>query len=191
MHEEVFVPDTSLANVDEKWDSLCKQNPSYFDGEIVHVLHVQRNGCGGATIQAARTSYRFHAVGGLGIAPLGVKGVCMQGDKYLCGLRGTQVGTYPRLWEFAPSGMVEPEQTPENIIESELEEETGLMLTSPPIAIAIFLDEEAHTWELVYQLSVTGTCQADGSEYESLDWFDFKAMPTPMSPPAIQMKSLL
>ena len=191
MHEEVFVPDTSLANVDEQWDSLCKQNPSYFDGEIVHVLHVQRNGCGGATIQVARTSYRFHAVGGLGIAPLGVKGVCMQGDNYLCGLRGTQVGLYPRLWEFAPSGMLEPEQTPENIIESELEEETGLMLTSPPTAIALFLDDESHTWELVYQLSVTGKCQADGSEYESLDWFDIKSMPTPMSPPAIQMKSLL
>jgi len=115
----------------------------------------------------------------------------MQNGNYLCGLRGTQMGVSPKMWEFAPAGMVEPEQTPEDNIERELEEETGLMLTSPPTAIALFLDEDVHTWELVFQLSVTGECEADGEEYESLAWFDIKSMPTPMSPPAIQMKSLL
>jgi len=101
------------------------------------------------------------------------------------------MGVSPKMWEFAPAGMVEPEQTLEDNIERELEEETGLMLTSPPTAIALFLDEDVHTWELVFQLSVTGECEADGEEYESLAWFDIKSMPTPMSPPAIQMKSLL
>ena len=191
MHEDFFVPDTSLSKVDATWNLLCKQHPEYFDGDILHVLGVHRTGCGGATIQVARTSFRFHAVRDLGIKPLGVKGICTQNDLYLCGKRGELVGAYPNIWEFAPSGMVEPNQTPENVIERELEAETGMMLTSPPTAIALFLDEPARTWEIVYQLAVTGTLQVDGTEYVALDWFDIKAMPSPMSPPAIQMKSLL
>ena len=191
MHEELFVPDASLATVDKNWDALCKENPEYFDGEIVHVLHVNRTGCGGVIVQVARSSYRFHAVGNVGVKPLGVKGICKQNDKYLCGIRGKHMGAYPNMWEFAPAGMMEPNQQPEDIIERELEEETGLMLSSPPTAIAIFFDEEVNTWEIVFQLVVVGECQADGTEYESLAWFDIESMPTPMSPPARQMKSLL
>jgi 8-oxo-dGTP pyrophosphatase MutT (NUDIX family) len=191
MHEDIFVPDTSLTKVDEDWDVLCKQNPEYFDGDIVHVLHVNRTGCGGATLQVARSSYRFHAVGGLGMTPLGVQGICMQEGKYLCGLRGKHMGAYPKMWEFAPAGMVEPDQKPEHIIERELEEETGLMLNSPPTAVALYFDEDVSTWEIVFRLHVTGECLAGGTEYESLGWFDIKKMPSPMSPPAIQMKSLL
>ena len=191
MHEEIFVPDTSLSKVDEAWEKLCTQNPEYFDGDIVHVLSVNRTGCGGATIQVAKSSYRFHAVGNLGINPLGVKGICMQNDVYLCGKRGEQMGAYPNMWEFAPAGMVEPEQTPENVIERELEEETGLMLRNPPKAVALFLDEHTRTWEIVFELSIVGKPQADGTEYAELDWFDIKSMPSPMSPPAIQIKTLL
>ena len=191
LHEDVFVPETSLSEVDQAWESLSAKNPEYFDGDIVHVLGVNRTGCGGATMQVARSSYRFHAVGGLGITLLGVKGICMQDDKYLCGFRGKQMGVYQNMWEFAPAGMVEPDQSPEDVIERELEEEAGMMLTSPPVAIALFLDENVHTWEIVFRLSVTGACQADGTEYEQLAWFDIKEMPKPMSPPAIQMKSLL
>lgn len=191
MHEEVFVPETSLATVDEAWDKLCNQNSKFYDGDIVHVLSVNRTGCGGASIQVAQTSYRFHAVGTLGINPLGVKGICIQNDLYLCGKRGTQMGAYPNMWEFAPSGMVEPNQIPEYVIERELEEETGLHVSSPPIATAIFFDDTSRTWEIVYQLAVIGTPQVGGNEYQQLDWFDIKALPSPMSPPAIQMKSLL
>jgi 8-oxo-dGTP pyrophosphatase MutT (NUDIX family) len=98
---------------------------------------------------------------------------------------------YPELWEFAPAGMMEPNQKPEDIIARELEEETGLMLSSPPTAIALFFDEEAQTWEIVFQLAVIGTCHRDETEYESLGWFDIKSMPAPMSPPALRMQSLL
>jgi len=191
MHDEVFVPETSLANVDDAWDKLCLQNPEYFDGDIVHVLSVNRTGCGGASVHIAKTSYRFHAVGNLGIHPLGVKGICRQHDSYLCGKRGEQMGAYPTMWEFAPAGMVEPDQRPEDVIERELEEETGLMLCKPPTALALFLDEHTRTWEIVFELSVEGTPQVDGTEYTQLEWFDIKSMPTPMSPPSIQMKSLL
>jgi len=125
MHDELFVPDTSLATVDKNWDG------------------------------------------------------------------GKHMGAYPNMWEFAPAGLMEPNQQPEDIIERELEEETGLMLSSPPTAVAIFFDEEVNTWEIVFQLVVVGECQADGTEYESLAWFDINSMPTPMSPPARQMKSLL
>jgi ADP-ribose pyrophosphatase YjhB (NUDIX family) len=191
MHDEVFVPETSLADVDTRWEELCEQKPEYFDGEILHVIHVNATGCGGAILQVARSSYRFHAVGDLGIKPLGCKGICKQGDNYLCGLRGKQMAVYPNLWEFAPAGMVEPTQTPQNVIERELEEETGLMLTSTPLAIAIFFDENASTWEIVFQLAVQGDCTPDGTEYESLDWFTRSSLPSPMSPSSKQMKTLL
>ena len=54
-----------------------------------------------------------------------------------------------------------------------------------------FVDFGVNTWKIVFQLVVVGEPQADGTEYESLAWFDIKSMPTPMSPPARQMKSLL
>lgn len=190
-HDEFFVPATSLEEVNRKWDALCAQNSACFDGEIVHVLGVHRNGCGGATIQAARTSYKFHAVMDLGIKPLGVKGICKQNDVYLCGLRGQKVGVYAGAWEFAPSGMVEPHQAPEDIIMRELEEETGLTAQSAPVAVALFFDEIARTWEIVYQLETIGHATVDGAEYEKLDWFDIKRFPSPMSPPTHKMKSLL
>ncbi len=191
MHDELFVPETSLATVDARWEELCEQNPEYFDGEILHVLHVNATGCGGAIVQVARSSYRFHAVADLGIKPLGCKGICKQGDSYLCGLRGKKMAAYPNLWEFAPAGMVEPTQTPQDVIERELEEETGLMLCAPPIAIAMFFDEEVRTWEIVFQLAVKGDCTPDGTEYESLAWFARSSLPSPMSQAALQMEALL
>lgn len=191
MQEDIFVPEISLAEVDTAWNALCNENSEYFDGEIVHVLHVNRTGCGGAIVQCARTSYRFHAVGNLGITPLGVKGICMQDGKILCGLRGKKMCVYPAMWEFAPAGMLEPNQKPEDTIARELEEETGLMLSAPPIAIALFFDKEVQTWELVFRLSVIGTSQCDGTEYESLGWFDINSVPMPISPPTERMKSLL
>ena len=190
MHDELFVPETSLATVDARWEELCEQNPEYFDGEILHVIHVNATGCGGAIVQVARSSFRFHAVTDLGIKPLGCKGICKQGENYWCGLRGKQMGAYPSQWEFAPSGMMEPRQKPEDVIARELEEETGLMLSSAPIAVAMFFDEEARTWEIVFQLSVQGDCNADGTEYESLAWFERSSLPSPMSPPAQLMKTL-
>ena len=191
MHDDFFVPETSLVELDETWDVLCEQNPEYFDGEILHVLGVHRNGCGGATIQVVKSSYRFHAVGDVGIKPLGVNGICIWDDNYLCGFRGERVGVYPNKWEFAPSGLVEPSETPSDAMQRELEEETGLQVTVPPIAIAIFFDELARTWDIVYQLQVGGSLKSDGNEYKELGWFDVKALPKPMSPPAVQMKSLL
>lgn len=190
-HEELFVPNTSLSAIDKEWDAFCSQHPSAVDGDILHVLGVHRNGCGGATIQAAKSSYRFHAVCDLGIKPLGVKGICMNNDAYLCGLRSGEVGVYPNLWEFAPSGMVEAFEAPEHAMQRELEEETGLCLKSPPIAIALLFDEIASSWEIVYHLDVEGTLRRGEEEYNTLDWFDLRSFPTPMSPLAMQMKSLL
>ena len=191
LHEEYFLPEVDLKRVDQEWDLLCEQNPGFFDGEITHVFGVSRTGCGGAIIQAARTSYRFHAVKNCGISPLGAKGQCVQEGKYLCGLRGSKMGAYAQMWEFAPAGIVEPDQLPENTIRREIEEETGLALQSPPIAISLFFDTCVNTWEIVYQLKVTGELKCDGKEYESLEWFDIKSLPKPMSPPAMQMRSLL
>jgi len=177
--------------VDAAWSVLKCKNPAYFDGDVLHVLSVNRTGCGGATLQVAPSSYRFHAIGNLGIQPLGAKGICNKGNRFLCGLRGEQMGMYPNMWEFAPSGMIEPTQTPQEVIEKELSEETGLTLSTKPVAIALFFDAQAGTWEIVFRLQAEGDLQIDGTEYVQLDWFERENLPRDMSPPAIQMKSLL
>ncbi len=172
-----------------QWNSLCESNPNYFDGDIYHVLGVHRNGYGGATIQCAITSYRFHAIGNCGIKSLGVKAICNFDGKLLLGLRSSNVHSYKGMWEFAPSGTVEPGQSLELNILRELQEETGLIAQGQPIAIGIFLDEDTSTWEVVYNFEVNG--ELSSSEYDKLKFCDMKSFPSPLTHAAQQMRTLL
>ena len=172
-----------------QWEALCASNQHYVDGDIYHVLGVHRNGYGGATIQCAITSYRFHAVGNCGIKPLGVNALCDNDGKLLLGLRSSDVHSYKGMWEFAPSGTVEPQQSLEQNILRELQEETGLTAKSQPIAVGIFLDEDVSTWEIVYQFGVTG--ETNNAEYDELQFCDVKSFPSPLNPAAQIMRLLL
>lgn len=184
-----YVPPVSLAEVDRVWASLRAANPRYFDGPILHVLGMSRNGHGGVVLHVAETSYRFYAVQrpGLaegfdcGIRPLGAKAICrwrapMEGsgvsgatgsgerrDRYLMARRSSAVAYYPNEWEFAPGGGLEPDDDPAGCLLRELAEETDYEAVSPPIAVALLYDPGALSWEVVHTLDVRPSSHADAT----------------------------
>jgi len=95
------------------------------------------------------------------------------------------------MWEFAPSGTVVPQQSLEQNILRELQEETGLTAKGQPIAVGIFLDEEASTWEVVFNFEVCGELNSSECEYDEVQFFDVKEMPKPLTPPSQVMRSLI
>ena len=107
-----FVPSAvALAEVDARWAALCAENPRYFDGALLQVMGVSRNGHGGVQIHVQECSYRFYAVqksGPLGpgldcgVRPLGVKAIATDGVRVLVGRRSQKVAYYPGAWEFVP-----------------------------------------------------------------------------------------
>ena len=56
------MPRVGLAEIERRWEALVAANPRYFDGSLVQVLGVRRNGHGGVTIHGMPVSYRFYAV---------------------------------------------------------------------------------------------------------------------------------
>lgn len=175
------MPRCDLAEVDRRWEALCLRNPAFFDGRLLHVFAVTRNGHGGATVHAAECAYRFWAVGvdrgrspsadggqrrspaqadpthaGLdtGVRPLGVKAIVACGERVLLGRRSDSVAAYPGWWEFAPGGAVVPGQEPREAIVAELGEETGVTLVAGDrvAAKAILFDDMVRTWEIVFEI---------------------------------------
>jgi hypothetical protein len=175
LQDGLFVPENAdLNKVDQRWKNLCERNASFFDGTLLHVLGIQRNGCGGATIHVIECSYRFFAVQDqnydLGVRTLGAKGITSFEDTFLFGERSESVLRYAGEWEFAPAGCVESTIDPFVVIEKELFQETGLSLTKPPISVALLFDEAALTWELVYRLYASSNKVSGNSEYKQLKW---------------------
>jgi len=193
-----FVPSSvSLAEVDARWAALCAANPRYFDGAMLQVLGVSRNGHGGVQIHVQECSYRFYAVQqataagpGLdcGIRPLGVKAVVTDGARVLVGRRSHGVAYYPGAWEFVPGGSVEPGATPAEEIVRELAEEAGLAAPSLAVSVALLFDPHAFTWEIVHRIAVAPDAQlVHGWEYDELRMVALDELPEPLAPVARQM----
>jgi ADP-ribose pyrophosphatase YjhB (NUDIX family) len=187
-----------LNEVERRWKALCDSNPAYFDGRLLHVIGVHRNGYGGAVLHVIDCAYRFHAVQDhefdLGIRPLGVKGITMHNDQALLGKRSQRVAAYRGLWEFAPGGVVEPGADPVSTVRQELTEETSLCCASEPIALAVIFDTVIRTWEIAYRLDVRDASTMQKSdEYDELRWCDMDAIPPmdQLSPIAQQMVGLI
>ena len=172
-----FVPrSVSLEEVDAAWATLCARNPRYFDGPVLQVLGVSRNGHGGVQIHVQESSYRFVAVAALGIdcgaRPIGVKGFVRDGDRVLMGRRSRSVASYPGAWEFVPGGTLEPGEAPEAAVARELSEEAQLEAASPPVAVAVLFDTTASSWEIVYRIAARldalpkAGCECGGWEYD-------------------------
>ncbi len=172
-----FVPErVDGLEVDSRWRALCAENPRYFDGSLLHVLGVHRNGHGGVSIHVQESSYRFYAVQktGLdcGIRPLGVKGISFVRDetgasRVLFGRRSQSVAFYPGQWEFVPGGALEPGAQPAAQVTAELREETTLSPRQPPIARALLFDPHAFTWEIVHAIELASATAAEmGWEYD-------------------------
>jgi 8-oxo-dGTP pyrophosphatase MutT (NUDIX family) len=186
LQEGLFVPDgVDMDDVDNRWEQLCSLNPACFDGTLLHVLGAQRNGCGGANVHVIPCSYRFFAVQDdsydLGVRTLGVKGITAFEGKYLFGKRSQTVRHYAGEWEFAPAGCVSPDASPVQAMEQELQEETGLELASPPIAVSMLFDANVQTWELIYLLRASSSQFERNNEYEDLIWCSKEAFPTPLT----------
>ncbi len=149
----------SLDAIDEAWDLAASRNHRLFDGDLLHVRGVSRNGHGGVTIHAIESSYRFHAVraAGLetGVRPLGVKSITTRGAKVLMGRRSAEVHAEAGRWEFVPGGTLEPGVEPEAQLARELAEECGWRCDAPPRQIALLFDDEARTWEIVHRVEAS------------------------------------
>jgi 8-oxo-dGTP pyrophosphatase MutT (NUDIX family) len=193
--DEPYVPNVDLEEVAHRWRVAQTANPALFDGRVLHVLGVHRNGCGGATINLVECAYRFYAVQDdtfdCGIRPLGVKGITVCDSRVLWGRRAAWVHQYPGEWEFAPGGCVEPGSQPEQVLQRELAEETGCVPASPPVPLAILQDTYTQSWELIYRVTVEDDCLRPGTdEYSDLRWCAPTQCPSPRSAIAQRMESL-
>ncbi|MHC5023470.1 MAG: NUDIX hydrolase [Planctomycetota bacterium] len=196
--DEPFVPRAgSLDEIDLRWEALRSSNPAYFDGRLLHVIGVHRNGYGGAVLHVKDCAYRFHAVQDddfdLGVRPLGVKGLTMRGDEVLLGRRSAQVAHYVGLWEFAPGGVVEPGRAPADVVVAELREETGLVPDCEPTPVALLYDDVLHCWEMIFRLEAGGGSAPEPAspEYTEIRWCRPEALPEDLSPVARAMVPLL
>jgi hypothetical protein len=78
---------------------------------------------------------------------------------------------FPDMWELAPSGGVEPGNSPECAISMEFAEEVGGQLAGPARAEAVFFDEIAQTWEVILRLDVTTMdITPPTNEYSEFKW---------------------
>jgi len=201
--EGVFVPASSspgpgdvLDEIERRWARRCAEIPALYDGRLYHVLGVHRNGHGGAVIHVMDCAYRFHAVQDkdfdLGVRPLGTKGLTIREGRVLMGQRTKSVCSYPGLWEFAPSGVVEVDSTPGCNIAAELREETGLEPVREPTPIALLYDDVLRCWEIVFRVEPgPGGPRPAPSEYEELCWRRPDDLPKDLTPIARQMTTLL
>lgn len=203
--DEPHVPDASqstLAEVQWRWEALRRRNPHYYDGRVLHVLGVSRNGYGGAVIHVADCAYRYFAVQNeefdLGVRPLGAKGLTQHEGKVLLGLRSATVGAYQGMWEFAPAGVVEPGRDPAEVVLAELSEETGLRAAAEPTPIAVLFDNVLQCWEIAFRIVPEADAALPGyqlspatDEYDRLVWREPDDLPDGLSPAARLMIPLL
>lgn len=195
--DEPFVPEgIDAIEIEDRWQRMQQGNPALFDGRMLHVLGIHRNGCGGVTINGVECAYRYYAVQNedldCGVRSLGVKGITLYQGRVLMGRRNQWVHQYPGLWEFAPGGGVEPGRTPEDVLRHELAEETGCLLHTPPVAVALLLDTVTRCWEIIFRLEVDSEALHPATdEYSHLQWCDPMNLPDPLSAVSESMRGLL
>ena len=195
MQQGRWVPEAmSLEEVDARWQDLCRVNDRYFDGDVLQVLSVVRNGHGGVTIHVAPTSFRFYAIqrdaGDIGTRVLGVKGLSRAIDgRWLMGRRGADVAYYPETWEFVPGGSVPPGREPVRVLLDELKEESGWLPIETPRSVAVLYDPSAFSWEIVFTMSVEPGAKSPTQpwEYDMCELIPAGSEPEPLAPVARQL----
>ncbi len=194
-----WLPDAyRRSGAEQAWAAMQASNPRAFDGRLIQVAGVHRNGAGGATIQGFPCAYRWYAAQAVdptcdvGCRPLGVKGVTRCGDRVLIGRRASWTASFPGQVEFAPSGGVEPGNSPEAAVMHEFAEEVGGAASSAPRAVAVVYDDAARSWEVVLLLDVASEAISPTSdEYEELNWCDAEQLPQDLTPIAQRIRKLV
>lgn len=191
------MPRVDLREVERRWEAMVAANPAFFDGRLLHVRAVVRNGHGGATLHVAECAYRHWAVGlpdllrrfhvadpafDTGVRALGVKGLVIAEGAVLVGRRGPWVAAYPDCWEFAPGGGLEPGWEPRAMLERELLEETGIRCgrEARMSSVALLLDGSIRSWEIVQRVHLerrVDLTRAEG-EYTALRWVPLERIAT-------------
>ena len=197
MSTRTWRPDPHLiGDAEQAWSAAAAANDRLYDGPLLHVAGVHRNGHGGATIQGMPCSYRWYAAQAsgrdFGCRPLGVKGVCFCGDRVLFGRRASWTSHAPDQWELAPSGGVEPTMSPEQAVLAECSEEIGVDPTGPPRAEYVLFDPSARSWEVCLLMSfATEDLSPRTNEYRTLQWARPQSPPGELTPIANHILQLV
>ncbi|MCP4758971.1 MAG: NUDIX domain-containing protein [Planctomycetes bacterium] len=198
-----WLPDPHLREeAERRWSDMQASNPKLYDGKMIQVAGVHRNGAGGAVIQGFPCDFRWYAVQSEAdetgsshdcmCRPLGVKGVTFCNGRVLLGRRAPWTTWQAGYWELAPSGGVEPGNSPEEALTNEFAEEIGRVLASTPRAEAVMFDPNTRTWEVVLSVEMpTDDIGFNTGEYEEFAWVNPSEIPENTTPIAERILHLL
>lgn len=169
------------ALTEEAWQTLCAQNPRYFDGRI---LSFESYDAARGTVTARDVAYRLHAVRSTvnsGVAFFGVTGLLRVAGRYMIGKRADSVHDYPGQWEFAPCGGIDPPPAGQDILSPdeiaqelrrEAREELGIDLSATdPAPIALVHDEPVGSTDLMMLIDLSNQPVTTGNwEYAETRW---------------------
>ena len=156
-------------SVEAAWDRIRAENPRAFNGPILAFLdaHPERG-----FVRAGREEYRNLAVQpaiGTGVVQLGATGLLEARDAAgtphaLLGLRSDATRVFGGMWEFGPSGGVDPppvDQTEMDaddvwrVLINEIREEVGLPVDPDPTPpIALLHDPVGQSVELIVRVAL-------------------------------------
>jgi hypothetical protein len=153
----MLLPETQRC-IDDAWCDLCANNSKYHNGPI---LVFEGYDAQAGEISARVGEYKHHAVRAtidVGISLLAVTAAICKPDQYdnvpthLLGKRSAHSHMYDGLWEFGPSGGIEPPRKQNTIglkgllkqVDREVREEVGLRILKQPAApVTIVHDDVA------------------------------------------------
>lgn len=188
--------DADAGAVEHEWGRIRATNPRAFNGPILHFLGADPVS---ACIRAAREEYMRLAVQPVletGVVQLGVTGILEASDALgrrhvLLGLRSNATRVFGGMWEFGPSGGVDPPPVGETSMDAddvwrvlieEIREEVGLPVDpdpSPPIAL--LRDPIGRSVELIVRVGlrrpveelialIDGENRTSRWEYDAVRW---------------------
>ncbi len=177
-----FVRDDSASKVergrvDARWAALCARNPRLFDGPISAVTSFDP---ASMRLTWRESSYKFLAVQddvGTSTWQLSETTLLVAGEgknaRMLLAKRSPSVHTYPGLWEFGPSGGIDP---PVGQIDRahllsetkrEMNEEIGLEHTMDRATIVgVFRDATVRSYDVLVRVPVDEEQEVSGEDWE-------------------------